>query len=238
MAPYEYIILFTSSFIGGMLFFVTGATNNKYLKLTLAFSGSYLFAISVVHLIPDLYLVGGSDAGYFILIGFFLQLILEYFSRGIEHGHVHIEKGGHAQLPVSVMVGLCIHSFLEGMPLSSHFAHDHQHTSFLFGIILHHIPVAFALTSMLYLSGVKRSVTITMLILFSLMTPAGAWFSNIIGNSASLELSEHYSKIMGIVIGIFLHISTTILFETGSDHKYNRNKILFIIIGAAIALLI
>ena len=39
---------------------------------------------------------------------------------------------------------------------------------------------------------------------------------------------------MAIVIGIFMHISTTILFESGDAHKIHRGKLIAIIIGTAL----
>jgi len=40
------------------------------------------------------------------------------------------------------------------------------------------------------------------------------------------------------VIGIFLHISTAIMFETGENHKYNLAKIMSMIAGVFLAALI
>ena len=81
------------------------------MKLLIAFSGAYLFAITVLHLIPEIYHTNtdGIYIGLFILIGFFLQIILEHFSQGIEHGHEHEHL--HGSVPVSMMIGLCIHAF-------------------------------------------------------------------------------------------------------------------------------
>jgi zinc and cadmium transporter len=235
---YEYIGLFIAAVGGGMFYFATKTTNPNYLKLALAFSGAYLFTITVVNLIPGLYLSNSGVVGYYILGGFFLQIILEFFSEGIEHGHVHSHKSHIATIPYSLMAGLCIHSFLEGMPLAAPFEHEHHHQTFLFGIILHHIPVAFALVSMLSLSGLKKNTIIYLLLFFALMTPAGAWVSTVLSETDILNVKVYFGQIMGVVVGIFLHISTTILFETGSDHKYNRNKIVIIVLGAAAALMI
>ncbi len=231
----EYILLFLTAIVGGSLYLVTKRTNLKNLKLALAFSGAYLFSISIVHLIPGLYNGSGENVGLYILAGFFLQLILEYFSRGIEHGHIHVHKEANPSIPFSLMIGLCVHSFLEGMPLTSEMGHGQHHSSLLAGIILHHMPVAFALVAMLSESGIKMGKVMSMLIIFALMTPLGAWFSNLLEHTDILDIRSYYHNIMGIVIGIFLHISTTILFETGSDHKYNRSKILVILCGAALA---
>ena len=43
------------------------------------------------------------------------------------------------------------------------------------------------------------------------------------------------TSINAVVIGIFLHISTTILFEAGEGHKFNLSKLTAICIGVLIA---
>ena len=64
-------------------------TNRNRLKLLIAFSGSYLLSITALHLLPEVFASSGRGAyfGAFILVGFFLQVMLEYLSGGIEHGH-------------------------------------------------------------------------------------------------------------------------------------------------------
>ena len=41
--------------------------------------------------------------------------------------------------------------------------------------------------------------------------------------------------ITALVIGVFLHISTVILFESSEGHKFNLRKLLVIIVGIVIA---
>jgi hypothetical protein len=41
---------------------------------------------------------------------------------------------------------------------------------------------------------------------------------------------------MAVVIGIFLHISTTILFESSENHRFNLQKFVVIILGTLMAL--
>ena len=50
-------------------------------------------------------------------------------------------------------------------------------------------------------------------------------------------LANYYNEIMAMVIGIFLHISTTILFESSDGHKLSAQNILAIIVGAVIVML-
>ena len=76
--------LIASVLSGGVIVGYFNATNNsQMIKLALAFSGGFLLAIIFQHLLPDIYHDGAEQVGIFILIGFLVQLILEYFSGGI-----------------------------------------------------------------------------------------------------------------------------------------------------------
>ena len=237
MTIFEYLLLFFSVIVSGMAVFFFKTTNKFYLKLILSFSGAYLFGITVLQLIPSVYATDTTRVGYFILLGFFIQIILEYFSEGIEHGHIHVHHHHAPVFPLGVIVGLSLHSFLEGMPLADRH-HDHDHgDQLLVGIVLHHLPVAFALVSMLIQSGVKRSTAVFMLIIFAAMAPLGAAFSNFISGDVINNLSAYYDKIMAVVIGIFLHISTTILFESTENHRFNLYKLIVICLGAGLSLI-
>ncbi|RZV65520.1 MAG: ZIP family metal transporter, partial [Flavobacteriaceae bacterium] len=41
-----------------------------------------------------------------------------------------------------------------------------------------------------------------------------------------------------VVIGIFLHVSTIILFESNEEHRFNLRKLMIIILAVAIAYII
>ena len=224
--------LFFCAFLGGIAIFLVKSDKSKLLKLILAFSGAFLFAITVLHLIPDAY--SGSDSheiGLYILVGFLLQIVLEQFSEGIEHGHIHHHKEGNV-FPFGIMISLCLHAFLEGMPLAKD-----QHNELIFGIALHHIPAAFALASILLQNHFKRPSIIFYIILFALMSPLGYYVSTGLSNGTIGGVEQYFNKIMGIVIGIFLHISTTILFESSADHKINLRKMIAVLLGIGVALI-
>lgn len=229
-----YIALFLSVIISGIaVLFVN--ISSKSLKLVLSFSGAYLFAISVLHLIPEIYASSSEDIGLYILIGFFMQILFEFFTEGIEHGHIHIHhhQGHKHAFPWAMMLGLSIHSFLEGMPLADPSNDSYQ--SLLTGIVLHNIPIAIALMTMLIKSHIEKKVAVLFLVIFALVTPLGALTSHLIGANMIGNFSVYFDKIMAVVVGIFLHISTTILFESSENHRFNLIKFLIIILGAALA---
>jgi zinc and cadmium transporter len=237
MSALALVILFISILLSGSIIVYFGRISSQKLKLILAFSGAYLFSLSIIHLLPDVYDSGGASIGIFVLLGFFLQIVLEIFSEGIEHGHMHVHKNHHQHFPLGIMLGLCIHSFLEGVPLAQRFTEESTRSSLLAGIILHHIPVAIALMTMMLDSGVTRKKAFLYLSLFALMAPLGSWFGIYLDQITSQDLTVLFDRFMAIVIGIFLHISTTILFESYEEHRYNLYKLMTILTGAGLALL-
>lgn len=241
MTVFHYLTLFISIAGGGSLFFLFNKPAQRTIKLLLAFSGAYLFALSVLHLMPDVYKHDDISPGKWILTGFFLQILMEYFSEGIEHGHVHVHREASHGFPFVMMISLCLHSFLEAMPLATNITTGHvalTGNSLMIGIILHHIPVAFALMGMLVQSGIKRKTAILLLIIFSLMTPLGGYTGELINLATFSGMEAWQHRITGIVIGIFLHISTTILFESGNDHRFNLYKLAAIVTGGFFAWMI
>jgi len=232
MEIWKLLVLFFCAFLGGLSIFLVRSDKSQLLKLILSFSGAYLFAITVLHLIPDAY--SGPDhaeIGIFILIGFLLQVFLEQFSEGVEHGHIHKHGEGHS-FPYGIMISLCLHAFLEGMPLAAD-----QHNALIFGISLHHIPAAFALSSILLQNNFKFKGIVFYLSIFAIMAPMGFLFSYGISNGSIGGIELYFNKMMGTVIGIFLHISTTILFESSVDHKVSKRKMIAVLLGISIALI-
>ena len=224
----DLLFLFLSVAVGAIIVEIFKPTKSKNIQLLLTFSGAYLLAVSVIHLIPELFRDNTSNnIGIFILAGFLIQILLEYFSKGIEHGHFHKKN----TIPFTVLISLCLHSFLEGIPLGGHL-HDHAHNALLTGILLHKAPVSIVLLSLFLQNGMSKIKAYFLLVLFALMTPLGVYSGNFF-----TEISNYKDEIMAIVIGVFLHISTTILFESTDGHRFSFQKILTIIIGACIAIL-
>ncbi|WP_421764283.1 zinc permease [Ekhidna sp.] len=227
------IILIACTLIGGLsLNLIPGMRKN--LRLPLIFAGSYLFAITIIHIIPELFSVSAnpSKIGLFVLVGFFMQQFLEYFSSGVEHGHVHTNKAVSTSGRFSIITALMIHSLLEGTLLThdSPFHEKHESYSLLLGIVLHKMPAAFALMATMQGLG-KRAVYL--LVLFSLASPIGLLLSDFV-----LLSQEAVLIVFAVVCGSFLHISTTIFVEASPEHHFGLNKILISISGALLAILV
>lgn len=240
------ILLSLPVLITGFIF-LSLKIKTQNLRFLLAFSAAYLFSISVTHLLPECYEgTNTKSIGLFILVGFFIQIFLEYFSTGIEHGHTHAHSHScEKHLPLGMIIGLYLHSLLEGLPIyQSGIIETHSQAvlstqeSLVFGITIHNIPIAIAFVTLLLEHKTSKLKTVLLLLGFALMAPLGCLISYVL-NSVGVQNYDGFLKLsFAVVIGIFLHISTAIMFETGENHKYNLAKIMSMIAGVFLAALI
>ncbi|MFV0530451.1 MAG: ZIP family metal transporter [Flavobacteriales bacterium] len=219
-----YVILIFAVLLGVLLarFF---KNNNKITDWLLMFSGAYLLCATFLHNLPLLYQKADESVWVFVVVGIIIQMILESFSKGVEHGHVHHNQ----KISASIVFGLMIHAFLEGMPLGE--AHDHK--NMIAAIAIHKIPVAtilyFYLTSVFH--TMKKAYVV--MLLFAFMTPLGTLISQY------TVLNQYSYYILALVSGVFIHISTTILFENSSKaHRLSWQKLIMLLISTFLVLMI
>ena len=191
-------------------------------RLLLSFSGAFLLGVTLFELLPDVFSRNNSrEVGVFIALGLLLQITLEFFSRGAEHGHKH-HNDLHGSFPLLLFLSLGLHAFLEGIPLSGN-------QPVVWAISVHKIPVALILGSFLLDSGLTRLNSWLFIGLFALMTPLGAWIG------ALPEVQNVYEYLLALVIGMILHVSTIILFESSRDHAVNLKRFGVIVLGLLLA---
>jgi len=201
----------------------------RWLRLLLSLSGAFLLGIVFLHMLPELYAEEGMRIGYWVLGGFLLQVVLEFFSHGIEHGHVHATPG--KAMPLVTLFSLCLHSYAEGIPFADpDVAGD---VPFLAGVLLHKMPMAIALATVLLRSGTGKLASWVMLATFAVAAPLGIGTGMLVGQ----ELGHAFlHDMLGLAIGMLLHISTTIIFESAPDHRIHIERFLAVLLGAAMAM--
>lgn len=216
----------------------------KALDYITVFGGAFLFASCFINLVPHMFL--GDDPHRFVtpgfhfkiaaavMLGFLIQLLLEQLTKGAEHGHNHCpcceeeheaEEHHHDHHPhaghchnasihpvTGLIIGLSIHAFLEGMPMIDLDGDIHQ--GLLYGIVLHNIPIALVLVGLFMHNGYGFWKSLLLLSIFAVMTPLGSLCNlYLMPDNEVLQ-----SLLMGVVVGILLHVSVSILF----DHDHNN----------------
>jgi zinc transporter ZupT len=233
----QYIITFFAVIAGFLVALFLKPQKKKNIKLLLAFSGAFLLSLTVLHLLPELFQEGHHHyhegvhenhlpVGLFIMIGILFQIVLEFFSKGAEHGHVHIHTDNNDELhhiPWLLFISLCLHALLEGFPIQ-------ENSNLAYGIAVHHFPIAIILTLFFVNAKMEKKMVFGFMFAFALMTPLGTFLAE------KMHFAQHYSKeISAVVVGILFHISSTIIFESNEGHKFNLAKITMIVLGFLLA---
>ena len=215
------ILPFFGAVLGMGIGYKTYNKSTNRLKLILPFSGAFLLGVTIFHLMPEVFSRANSKPSLWIVCGIILQILLEYLSQGTEHGHSHIKSNEF--LPWILFISLCLHAFIEGLPL----VHE---SSLVWGIFIHKIPIGMVLFYMIWNTKNSKVLKITALFIFAIMSSLG---------SITLEyndtLQNYQTQITAIVIGMLLHIATTILFESNQGHAFNIRKLLSILLAFIIS---
>ncbi len=213
MTFWAYIIIVLGIVVWGLMVPFGKRLSDNTMRAITVFGGAFLLAVCCLELLPE------ATAGVFmddtwlgklpfvaILIGFLLQQVLDGLSAHAEHGHTEdgYTIGG-------LMLGLCLHAFLEGMPL----VQDGQvNKGLLWGIVVHNIPVAILLVGLMTARGHSFGRILLLLFLFAIMSPLGSLCCSHLIQPAP----RWQCFIDGLVVGVLLHVSSSILF----DHKRNH----------------
>jgi len=223
-------ILLILSVVAGVFLGKLFGKKEQFAKNLLILSAGFLITICLNEVFPLVYTSDVSEnLGIFVIGGVLLQMILEALTKGFEHGHFHHHNESSNILPAALMVGLFIHAFIEGIPLANE---TDPLSPYLLGILFHNLPISFILGAFLFnRSGSKASYPSLLIVaLFALASPMGM----LLGNYFNPEWQPYFLAIVG---GIFLHISSVIIFESNKNHNINWSKIGLVILGVSLALI-
>lgn len=219
------IFLLILSVVSGIFLGFIFGEKEKFAKNLLILSAGFLITICLNEVFPEVYGNGTKNIGIWVIGGVLLQLLLESLTKGFEHGHLHHQEEKKTILPFALIGGLFIHAFIEGIPLANE---TNIFSPYLLGILVHNIPISFVLGAFLFRGGIKFPGILTAGI-FALSSPLGAVLGRFIG-------TDFQPYALAIVGGIFLHISSVIIFESNKNHKMDWEKILLVVSGVLLGL--
>ncbi|MCL1680114.1 ZIP family metal transporter [Elizabethkingia miricola] len=219
-----YLLLILSVLSGITLGFYFGR-QQKFAKRLLILSAGFLLSMTVMEVFPVVFQTPSHNIGMWILGGVILQLILESLTKGFEHGHFHHHEEEKQIFPMALIAGMFIHAFIEGIPLSKM---PHTVTPYLQGILVHNIPISFVMGAFLLNGSYNKKIAWTVIGLFALASPLGMLLGQYFNPNYQIY-------ILAIVSGIFLHISSVIIFEGNKNHKLDLEKIALVLLGIGIA---
>ncbi len=134
---------------------------HAYLKYFVALGAGFMLATALVEVFPASLQLRGKDAAYLVLLGY---LLIHFFEHTVTpHFHfgeeTHKEQFVHGHKGYSVLVGLVIHTFFDGIAIASGFlVSNGLGWIIFFAIFLHKIPEGFTVASVMLASGQSRRI--------------------------------------------------------------------------------
>ncbi len=198
------------------------------LELMIALSAGFLIAVAMADIVPEAIARGGERSAIVMLAGFVLvhltqHALVRHFHFG-EETHVVSERVSRAAL-----VGLLLHTFVDGVAIASSFAVSAQLGAFVFGaIFLHKLPEGLAISSLFVAAGGTRRAALGAGALLGAATVAG-----VIATSVVAPLAEYG---LALSAGVTLYVGASNLIPEFQGKPGWRHNIAFFV-GCAVYLL-
>jgi len=166
----------------------------RYLSYFVALGARFMLATALVEMFPESLQLRGKAAAYLVLLGY---LLIHFFEHTVTpHFHfgeeTHADQFVHAHKGYSVLLGLMIHAFFDGIAIASGFlVSNWLGWLIFFAIFLHKIPEGFTVSSVMLASGRSRALAWGSSIVLGATTLAGVLIMALFRHqvSAGLPLS-------------------------------------------------
>src|SRR6476469_3185018 len=135
--------------------------DRSYLKYFVALGAGFMLATAIVEIFPASLQLRGKSAPILVLAGYLLVHLFEHtvtphFHFGEE---THKDAFVHGHRGYSVLMGLIIHTFFDGIAIASGFIVSNWLGWVIFvAIFLHKIPEGFTIASVMLASGQSRRI--------------------------------------------------------------------------------
>ena len=151
--------------------------DRSYLRYFVALGAGFMLATALVEMVPESLQLGGGRAGSLLVLGgyllvhFFEHTITPHFHYGEE---THSDEYIHSHRRVSVLFGLIIHTFFDGIAITAGFLVSPALGWIIFlAVFLHKIPEGFTVTSVMLASGLSKGYSWFASVLLGIATIAG-----------------------------------------------------------------
>jgi zinc and cadmium transporter len=158
----------------------------RYLRYFVALGAGFMLATAMVEMVPESLILAGRKGALLILLGYLIVHLFEHtitphFHYGEE---THADEFVHAHKRMSVLVGLMIHTFFDGIAITSGFLISNWLGWVIFlAVFLHKIPEGFTVTSVMLASGLSKGKSWFASVMLGLATLAGV-LTMVIGRNA------------------------------------------------------
>jgi ZIP family zinc transporter/zinc and cadmium transporter len=158
----------------------------SFLRYFVALGAGFMLATALVEMVPESLELSGRKGALLLLVGymlvhFFEHTITPHFHYGEE---THSDEYLHSHRRLSILFGLLIHTFFDGIAITSGFLISRfLGWVIFFAVFLHKIPEGFTVTSVMLASGLSKGRSLFAAVLLGMATMAGV-LTMVIGRHA------------------------------------------------------
>lgn len=164
---------------------------SQYLKYFMALGAGFMLATSVTEMIPASIELNGENAAFLVLIGY---LLIHFFEHAVTpHFHfgeeTHTDEFADHHRDTSVLLGLLIHTFFDGIAIASGFLVSKYLGWIIFiAVFLHKLPEGFTIASVMLASGRTRMRALLGSVMLGAATFAGVLAMSITSHAVKFGL--------------------------------------------------
>lgn len=206
--------------------------SRRYLQYFLALGAGYMLGVALIDIIPESIRLSGQSALLYVLIGYFLVHLFEHtiaphFHFGDETGCQ--ESHHHHRANPTVLLGLAIHTFFDGVAIAAGFLVSTALGAAIFvAVFLHKLPEGFTVASIVMAGGKGRR--------------AAMWAAGLLGASTLLgvlltsALESQLKYALPLSGGVTLYVAATdLLPEVNREPNW---RLALLVFGGVLSLLI
>lgn len=200
------------------------------MRMLSGLAAGYLVAVSLARVLPEAMIHGGERMALWALGGFFLVHLIEHgISPHFHYGEEEHSHPGGAFSGILALVGLSLHSFMDGMAITAAMkAHSSLGMLVFMGVLLHRVPEGGTIASIFLARGfgargaIRAAATLAGAALLGSFAPA--WFHIPLG------------PVLGLTAGLGLYVACSDLLPEVQKEKGWKST-LSLLVGIGIFLL-
>ncbi|MBI4465179.1 MAG: ZIP family metal transporter [Acidobacteria bacterium] len=197
------LVAAAANFLGGLAV-VSHPWHPLFLRYFVALSSGFMLAASLLEMLPESYRLLGTQSTVWVLVGY---LLVHFFEHTVSaHFHfgeeVHTEEVAGAGRSRTVVFGLMIHTFVDGVSIASGFLISEWLGWVVFlAVFLHKMPEGFAVSSMMRASGYTTTISLAASGLLGLAT--------LLGVLVMAPLHGHVAYTLPLSAGVTLYVAAS-----------------------------
>ncbi len=201
--------------------------DKRYLKYFMALGAGFMLATSIVEMVPASISLNARYGAFLVLFGY---LLIHFFEHTVTP-HFHFGEETHhdefttSHRSISVLVGLLIHTFFDGIAIASGFLVSNWLGWIIFvAVFLHKIPEGFTITSVMLASGRSRAKAWGASVMLGVATFAGVLIMTLTRHAVSFGLP--------ISAGVTIYVAATDIMPE-VNHEPGVRMALLVFVGVA-----